>query len=212
MRKKTLRKKMLTIFVCVLSAVLLLACGSATDPDAEELPEPEQQTETEADAPDQAEAPAQAEMPEGGKVMLEDMVYPGSEFLFEVPGFGGPMMPWRFYAVPGASVEEAADFYRERLAWFDVEADSVEEGYRHMSIIHPDGLAFMNDPEVESPDEMAAVYSENNGKLLGVEVSHSEAHANMMSRLSVAINSHEKGEEIPADTTIIVLEYFSNPY
>jgi hypothetical protein len=194
---KSLRQKMSVLLLCLLVLALLAACGAREEPASQEAPAQEQVSSEEAEVPDE-------------EVFLEDLIFPGAEFLFEVDGIGGPMMPYRFYAVPNASTEEAADFYKERLPWFSVEADEVSEGYPRLMLAHPDPFRGLDGVDAE---DLADAGSKLDGAVLGVEVDHSTAHANQgLSRLLLAIQAHGRADDIPADTTIVILEYFKNPY
>ena len=203
MRTKSLHHPLYRLSVMLLTLLLLAGCGSPATKEVETPAEPPAQ---EAAPP---EAPAQAAAPSQGEVQLEDLIYPGAEFLFETPGFGGPMVPWRFYAIRNTGTDQVAAFYSERLPWFNSEYDEVVTGHRHLLLAHPNPMAQLNN--VDSVNELAAISSELDGALLGVEISHSSAHANL-NRLGIVIEAHERADEIPADTTILVLEYFSNPY
>lgn len=203
MRTKPLHHPIFRLTVLLLSLLLLAACSSPASKEPEAPAEPAIQEAA------QPEAPAQAAAPSEGEVQLDDLIYPGAEFLFEIPGFGGPMVPWRFYAIPNTNTEQVAAFYSERLPWFNSEYDEVVAGHRNLMLAHPNPMAQLNN--VDGEDELIAVSSELDGTLLGVEISQSSAHANL-NRLGIAIEAYEHADEIPADTTILVLEYFSNPY
>ena len=203
MRTKPLQHPLIRLTLLILSLLLLAACSTPASKEPESPAEPAIQEAA------QPEAPAQAAAPSEGEVQIDDLVYPDAEFLFEIPGFGGPMVPWRFYAIPNTSTEQVAAFYSERLPWFNSEYDEVVADHRHLMIAHPNPMAQLNN--VDGMDELAAISSELDGALLGVEISHSSAHANL-NRLAIAIEAHGRADEIPGDTTILVLEYFSNPY
>ena len=109
MRKKSLHQTM-SILAAVLAATnLLVACGTPT-----EQAQPAEPTDAGAATPAQEEAPDTGDTAPGEAVNYEDLIYPRSEFLFEVFGFGGPMMPWRFYAT-SASIDDVVAFYTGQL-------------------------------------------------------------------------------------------------
>jgi hypothetical protein len=135
---------------------------------------------------------------------MEDMIYPGAEFLFEVDGFGGPMTPWRFYAVPNVSGDELAEYYKQQLNWFVVEQDENLDGIRYLMLAHPAPMAFMDDA-----DNFQEISQTMGGSLLGLEVSHSDVGAGL-NRLGMAIDMHGIADQIPPNTIILILEYFQN--
>lgn len=142
--------------------------------------------------------------------MFEDMLYPNAEFLFEINGFGGPMLPYRYYAVSGNDIDPIADFFHERLSQFEVELDAVEEGHRHLMFTRT-GSILDQLGEVDDPNAIPQRASELDGTLAGVEVIHSSDDTNI-SRLRVARHAYDHGDDIPEDSVIIIYEYFKNPY
>jgi hypothetical protein len=191
----------------MIAMLLLAACGAPAVSDAIQ---PADVTAPQSEPPEApVDPPVQAAAPPDGEVRLDDLIYPDAEFLFEIPGFGGPMVPWRFYALHGTSIEQATAFYIERLSHFGIEYDEVVGGYRSLLLAHPSPMAQLQD--VQDFDEMARISRELDGTLLGVEISHNGAHA-QQNRLGLAISAHERGDEIPDNTTILILEYFANVY
>jgi hypothetical protein len=138
---------------------------------------------------------------------VEDMLYPGSEFLLEVDGFGGPMTPWRFYAVPNATGDEVADYYKQQLSWFVVESDEMMDGNRYLMLVHPQPMAFMDG--ATGFEEMQEISRAMSGSLLGLEVTHSDVGAGL-NRLGMAIDMHDISDQIPPNTTIVVMDYFQH--
>ncbi len=201
---KSLSQKVSVLLLCLLILALLVACGGQEEPASQETSLQEQTSSEDTETTNQKAAVPDEE------VFLEDLLYPGAEFLFEVNGIGGPMMPYRFYAAPNVGTKEVADFYKERLPWFVVETDEESEGNHRLMLAHPDPLRGLGGVE---PEDLADAGSKLDGALLGVEVDHSTTHANEgFSRLLMAIQSYGRADDIPADTTIIILEYFKNPY
>jgi len=143
-------------------------------------------------------------------VMYQEMEFPGSEFLFEVYGIGGPMFPCRFYLAGDATTDQAAQYYLKKLPWFTAQQDEVVDGQRHLQT---DYMSEVMDPldQVEDPEDLVNVGSELDGRLVGVEVVHSN-YTGGFSNLAYAAAASDSGKEIPPDATIIVLTYFSNPY
>jgi len=197
MREESRNKILLCIFLFVIILITAVSCGGEA---SQENTEPgEQVIEESAQTIDIPEVP----------VMFEDMLYPDAEFLFEIPGIGGPMIPYRFYVASGASIDQAADFYLKQLPWFDVENDEVENGFRHLTLAYTKPLDQLG--EVEDPNELPQKGIELDGALMGVEVVHSSVETGF-SRLILAKDAYDRGGDIPSDSTIIILDYFKNPY
>jgi len=197
MREESRNKILSYIFLPVIILIAAVSCGGDT---TQENTEPgEQVIEESAQTIDIPEVPA----------MFEDMLYPDAEFLFEISGMGGPMIPYRFYVASGTSIDQAADFYLKQLPWFDVEKDEVENGFRHLMLTYSKPLDQLG--EVEDPNELPQKGSELDGALMGVEVVHSSVEAGF-SRLVIAKEAYDRGGDIPSDSTIIVFDYFKNPY
>ena len=203
------------VFTCLLVAALLTACGGSPAVEVErespngESPQPADESSLQIEQP--VSEPADL-------IMAEDMVYPGAQFLIEVPGFGGPMTPWRFYAVPNISTDEAANFYLEKLPHFIVENDEIINGHRHIMLTYSDVLNRMDD--ADGYDGMVAAAKELDGALIGLEVIRSGAVTGF-NRLGILMESYQDGNimnasrepvEIPMDTTIIILEHYSNTF
>ncbi len=197
--------------MCVLVIFLLAACS----PD-----QPVQEDPVDADIPaapvdeappvepDQPAEPAQpAEQPADDVVWMEDMLYPGAEFLLEVDGLGGPMTPWRFYAVTDASNDELANYYLAQLPGFVVENDEIIDGIRYLMLAHPEPMGFMSN--IEDFEDMLAISAAMDGALLGLEVSHSDIGAGL-NRLGMANDMHGIADQIPPNTTILILEFFQD--
>jgi len=142
--------------------------------------------------------------------MFEDHLYPNAEFLFEVNGLGGPMVPYRYYASAGDDLDQVADFYRGRLPEYTVELDEVAYGYRHLMLTRTESILEQLG-QVDDPLELPKKGRELDGKLMGVEVVHSSDDSSI-SRLRIARHAYQRGDEIPEDTVVIVLEYFKNIY
>jgi hypothetical protein len=140
---------------------------------------------------------------------MDDMLYPGAEFLFEVDGIGGPMVPYRFYALRNTSIDQAIAFYSERLPGFKVEQDRIENGHRQLLLAHPSPMEQMNN--VEGMEDLMAISREMDRSLLGVEIGNSSAHSRV-NRIGYSNEVHQRADDLPSDTTIVVLEYFANPY
>jgi len=209
MKTKNLNVK---ILACLLVVVLFAACNPSQP--VQESTEPEPAEEVVPAAPQEEAAPLEpadppAEPPSDGVVWMDDMIYPGAQFLLEVDGFGGPMTPWRFYAIPDASGEQVAEYYREQLSWFVVENDETINGIRYLMLAHPEPMAFMNN--VEGFEEIMEISQSMDGSLLGLEVSHSDIGAGL-NRLGMAIDMHGIADQIPPDTTILILEYYQDVY
>ena len=192
------------ILVCLLVILLLTACS--TDKPAQNVREDESTAvDVPADPPTESESPP----PPGEVVWMEDMVYPGAEFLLEVDGIGGPMSPWRFYVVPNASGEKLAEYYTKQLYWFDVEHDEIVDGIRYLGLANPEHMDFLDG--VEDVEEMKEISKAMDGYLLSLEVTHSNAGYEW-SRLSFAAAAHGIADQIPPNTTIIILEYYKDLY
>ena len=142
--------------------------------------------------------------------MFEELLYPGAEFLFEVNGLGGPMAPYRYYASTEGDIHHIAEFYLGRLPRFNIELDEVAEGYRHMMLTRTESVLDRLG-QVEDPTELPRVGKALDGALMGVEVIHASDDISI-SRLRVARHAYDHADDIPDDTTIIILEYFKNPY
>jgi hypothetical protein len=142
--------------------------------------------------------------------LFEELLYPNAEFLFEVNGLGGPMAPYRYYAVKDADIDQVADFYLERLSDFDVELDEVEEGHRHLMLTRTESVLEQLG-EVDDPAELPARGRELDGTLIGVEVVHASDDTSI-SRLRIARHAYDRADEIPEGSTMVVLEYFKNVY
>ncbi len=142
--------------------------------------------------------------------MFEDLLYPDAEFLFEVNGLGGPMGPYRYYAVKDADTDPVADFYLERLPDFEVELDEVEEEHRHLMLARTESVLEQLG-QVDDPSELPAKGRELDGTLMGVEVVH-ESDDTSISRLRIARHAYDRADEIPAGSVVVVLEYFRNVY
>ncbi len=201
--QKPHKKWMYLISIAViLLVVMTTACAGKTAP--EETESKEAETGVVADQESTA-ITAVEEVP----VMYQEMQFPDSEFLFEVYGVGGPMFPCRFYVVNNATTDQAAQYYREKLPWFTIEQDEVLDGHRHFQ--NNNSSPVMNQLGVENPEDLAQVGSELDGRLVGVEVVHSN-YTGGFSNLAFAAASDDPEKQIPPDATIIVLTYFSNPY
>lgn len=192
-----LRRPLLYLLITILILITVVSCGGDTT--QEDAAPKEQVIEESAQTIDIPEVP----------VIFEDMLYPDAEFLFEIPGIGGPMIPYRFYVASGASIDQAADFYLKQLPWFDVEIDEVENGFRHLMLTYSKPLDQLG--EVEDLDELSQKGSELDGALMGVEIVHSSVEAGF-SRLVIAKEANDLGGDIPSNSTIIIFDYFKNPY
>ncbi len=197
MSKKQISVSFLRLSSVFLIVILAAACSGGQSQE-EEAPVEEKELETEPVA-------AVEEVP----VMYQEMQFPGSEFLFEVNGVGGPMFPCRFYVVNDATTDQAAQYYLEKLPWFTVEQDEVVDGQRHYQ--SDNSSQVMDQLGVENPEDLVQVGSELDGRLVGVEVVHS-GYTDGFTNLAYAAASSDSGNQIPPDATIIVLVYFSNPY
>ena len=203
------------ILVCFLVILLLTACSPGKP--VQNVREDES---TAVDVPVDPPAESESQPPSDEVVWMEDMVYRGAEFLLEVDGIGGPMNPWRFYTVPNASGEELAEYYKQQLYWFDVERDEIVDGIRYLSLTHPEPMAFMDSIEVDSveadnfeafEEKMKEISKAMDGSLLSVEVAHSN-YGHGVDRLGFAVAAHGIADQIPPNTTIIVLEYYKDLY
>ena len=188
---------LLTTLLLVL-AMSLSACGAAKE-QSPSIEEKKMEDTTKNNEPVDPE----------DNVKIDELNYPNAEYLFEVPGLGGPMMPWRFFATD-ASIDDAVAFYSERIAGFDVERDEMVEGYRHfMVVVYPSPMDAL---EVDSADELPEVGQKLDGAIIGLEIVNSTAHAEQFGRLKFTADSHGFPVEISPNTTIIIIEYFNNPY
>ena len=142
--------------------------------------------------------------------MFEEMLYPKAEFLFEVNGLGGPMMPYQYYVSKEDNIDKIADFYLERLPQFEIELDEVEEGHRHLMLIRTESILDKLG-EVDDPNELPQRGRELDGTLIGVEIIHSSDDISI-SRLRIARHAYDHAGDIPEDAIIVILEYFKNPY
>ncbi len=142
--------------------------------------------------------------------MFEELLYPNAEFLFEVNGLGGPMAPYRYYAIKDVDIDQVADFYLDRLSDFDVELDEVAEGYRHLMLTRTESVLEQLG-QVDDPTELPARGRELDGTLIGVEVVHASDDTSI-SRLRIARHAYDRGDDIPAGSNVIILEYFKNVY
>lgn len=195
-------------WVYLVSMAVILLVVTTTACAGKIAPEEAESTEAEIGAEADQE-PAVMAAVEEVPVMYQEMQFPDSEFLFEVYGVGGPMFPCRFYLVNDVTTDQAAQYYLEKLPWFTVEQDEVLDGHRHFQIDNSSPV--MNQLGVENPEDLVQVGSELDGRLVGVEVVHSN-YTGGFSNLSFAIASGDPDKQIPPDATIIVLVYFSNPY
>jgi len=199
------------ILACLLVVFLLAAC-SPSQP-VQDVTEAEPAEVDVPAAPQEEAAPVEpadppAEPPSDGVVWMNDMIYPGAQFLLEVDGLGGPMTPWRFYAISDASGEEVAEYYKQQLSWFVVEDDETINGIRSLILAHPEPMARMNN--VEGFEEIMEISRAMDGSLLGLEVSHSDIAG--FNRLGFAIDMHGIADQIPPNTTILILEYWQDVY
>jgi hypothetical protein len=142
--------------------------------------------------------------------LFEELLYPNAKFLFEVNGLGGPMAPYRYYAIEDVDIDQVADFYLERLPELTVELDEVQEGCRHLMLTRTESVLDQLG-QVDDPAELPERGRELDGTLIGVEVVHASDDTSI-SRLRIARHAYQRGDEIPAGSTVIVLEYFKNPY
>ena len=143
-------------------------------------------------------------------ILYKDHLYPDAEFLFEVNGLGGPMMPYQYYVSREDDIDIIAAFFLERLPQFEIELDDVEEGYRHLMFSRT-GSVLDQLGEVEDPMEIPQRASELDGTLVGVEVVHSSDDTSI-SRLRIARHGYDHGDDLPEDSVIIIYEYFKNIY
>ena len=142
--------------------------------------------------------------------MFEDLLYPTVTFLFEVNGLGGPMMPYRYYAAREGDLDQIADHFLDLLPEFEIELDEVEEGHRHLMLTRT-GSVLDQLGAVEDPMALPEKGRELDGTLVGVEVVHASDDISI-SRLRIARHAYDHAKDIPEDSSIIVLEYFKNPY
>jgi len=143
-------------------------------------------------------------------MMFGEMLYPYGEYLFEINGLGGPTMPYQYFVSKENDIDKIAAFFHERLPEFVVELDDVEQGYRHLMFSRT-GAVLDQILENEDPKEVVQRARELDGTLIGVEVVHSSDDTSV-SRLRIARHGYKRGEDVPADSVIIVYEYFKNPY
>jgi hypothetical protein len=206
MKVRSPKKSVEILIACLLAGIVAVSCGTGTSPQTEAP-----KTEIEEKQPEQGAElpPAQPAGSPDDFVMLEDLIYPGAEFLFEMPGFGGPMIPWRFYSVRNASTADVAAFYRDRVGWFHVESDDAVDGHQQLMLTYSAPMQQLDG--VTEYDQLAEIGASIDGALVGVEVVNSNISAGF-SRLLVARESTEETAAVPADTTILVLEYFANPF
>jgi len=111
--------------------------------------------------------------------------------------------------ISDVTTDQAAQYYLEKLPWFTVEQDEVLDDHRHFQ--SDNSSPVMNQLGVENPEDLVQVGSELDGRLVGVEVVHSN-YTGGFTNLAYAAASSDSGNQIPSDATIIVLTYFSNPY
>lgn len=142
--------------------------------------------------------------------MFEYLLYPKAKFLFEVDGLGGPMGPYRYYFIKDEDIDKVADFYLERLSEFTVELDEVDVDHRHLMLTRTESV-FDQLGQVDDPSELSERGRELDGTLMGIEVVHSSDDTSI-SRLRIARYAYQRGDEIPEDSIVIVLEYFKNIY
>ncbi len=197
MNKKEIGNTFLRLSSVFLFLVLAAACSSG---ESQEEVTPVEENNQE---------PAAMAAVEEAPVMYQEMQFPDSEFLFEVYGVGGPMFPCRFYVVNDVTTDQAAQYYLEKLPWFTVEQDEVVDGQRHFQTDYSEPV--WGQLDVEDPEDLEQVGIELDGRLVGVEVVHSN-YTGGFSNLSFAAASDDPDKQIPPDATIIVLTYFSNPY
>ncbi|HOE70161.1 MAG TPA: hypothetical protein PLE10_07710 [Brevefilum sp.] len=192
------------ILVCFLVILLLSACSPGKP-----MQNVREDESTAVDVPADPPTESERQPPSDKVVWMEDMVYPGAEFLLEVDGIGGPMNPWRFYTVPNASGEKLAEYYKQQLYWFDVEHDEIVDGIRYLGLAHPEPMDFMDG--IEDIEEMQEISKAMDGYLLSLEVTHSNVGYEW-TRLSFAAAAHDIADQIPPNTTIIILEYYKDLY
>jgi len=181
MKVRSPKKRVEILIACLLAGIAVVSCGTGTAPQAEAP-----KTEIEEKQPTQEVQPPPAQSPAspGDFVKYEDLVYPGAEFLFEMPGFGGPMMPWRFYLVRNASTADVAAFYRDRVGWFHTESDDVVDGHHQLMMTYSAPMEQLDG--VTDYDQLAEIGASIDGALAGVEVVNSNISAGF-SRLLVII-------------------------
>jgi len=197
MNNKQIGNTFLRISSVFLFLVMAAACSSdQSQEDVKPLEENDQE-------------PAVMAAVEEAPVTYQEMQFPDSEFLFEVYGVGGPMFPCRFYLINDVTTDQAAQYYVEKLPWFAVEQDEVVDGHRHFQTDNSSPV--WNQLGVENPEDLVQVGIELDGRLVVVEVVHSN-YTGGFSNLAYAAAASDTGKQVPPDATIIVLEYFSNPY
>jgi hypothetical protein len=219
MKNKSPIIRKVNILVCILVVFLLTACNpsqpvqeaNGDEPAEVDIPAPPLDEAAPLEPTQMLDSPTESQSlsPSDDVVWMEDLIYQGAEFLLEVDGLGGSMTPWRFYAVPNASGEQVAEYYKQQLSWFVVENDEIIDGIRYLMLTHPEPMAFMS--SVEDFEEIQEISQAMSGSLLGLEVTHSDVGVGL-NRLGMAIDMHGIADQIPPDTTIIVLEYFQNVY
>jgi len=149
--------------------------------------------------------------------MLDDLIYPGAEFLFEVIAMGGPMFPVRFYAIKEGNNDQVAQFYLDQLPMYEVEIDEIVDDERWLRLDYTGKI--LEKLNVEHPTELIEKGKELDGSVAIVEIAHSEldiGHSDLeygMSFIDLANRGLlAQASELPADSLIIVLSYFKNPY
>jgi len=142
--------------------------------------------------------------------LFENLLYPDAEFLFEVNGLGGPMGPYRYYFIKDEDIDKVANFYLKSPPEFTVELDEVEEEYRHLMLTRTDSVLDQLG-QVDDPSELQEKGRELDGTLMGLEVVHSSDDTSISS-LRIARYAYQRGDEIPENSIVIVLEYFRNVY
>ena len=137
--------------------------------------------------------------------MFEDLLYPNTEFLFEVSPLGAPALPCQYYVSREDNIDKIAAFYLERLPQFDIELDEVLEGHRHLRLTKPE---FMTDilGMSDDPNLLLQRIRELDGTLIGVEIIHSGGNLSL-SRSVITWPARDHAGDIPEDSSIIILEY-----
>jgi hypothetical protein len=136
------------------------------------------------------------------------VLYPNAEFLFELIGMGGPMLPYQYYSSKEDDIDKIAAFYFERLPQFTVELDEVAEGYRHLMLTRD---KFVLEELGHDVNEISQRGRELDGTLSSVEIIHSNDDISI-SRMRITRHAYDRAEDIPPGSIIIILEYFKNPY
>jgi hypothetical protein len=88
--------------------------------------------------------------------------------------------------------------------------DAVEEGCRHLMLTRTESVLEQLG-EVDDPTELTARGRALDGTLMGVEVVLASDDTSI-SRLRIARHGYDRADDIPADSVMIVLEYFKNVY